>query len=738
MSIWEIRNSSYTSFEGLLLPYARFEAYRAATGDVFQDLAGHSYRAFSMATDEGSVSIGGFLTSGNYWNLLGLTPGLGRLYDSDDEESVVLSERIWRSRFGADPDVVGRTLSLSERSLTITGVAIPRFTGTASVFSGDLWVPASAFARLAGDEVSTSSVVPIGRLLPGVDRDAAEERVAAAARAIPPERESIRVSGARLDRLQWRADTEAVLTIGLVVLLATAALVLLIACANIAAMTVARAHEKRREVAVRLAIGAGKGRLVRQMLAESMLLALVGGGGGVVIAHAGTTLLSSMQFPVGVAINLDATPDGRVLLASFLVATITGLLFGLRPALRAAGADLTRSLKEGSQSPRLTRRKNAVLMGQLALATVLLVTAGLFVRSLGAIVTVPLGFDPRDVQVASVSIGETYSDEAGPLFYARLLEQVRAIPGVEAAGLARWVLLGGGNESRGASALDGGDAAPTIDVEFNAVDPGFFEVNRVELVEGRLFTDADTGGTPSVAVVNQTLAERLWPGQSAIGRGFRTGNLQHEVVGVVRNGVYVFASEEPQSYAYHPFAQAYRSPMALHVRSPGSMQSVAANVRDAVRALDPNVALGEWRSMEDVVSVNRFGQRFMAWLAIVFASIGLVLGALGVYGLLAVQVAQRGREFGVRMALGAKAQDVVLLVLGRGARVAMLGCAVGLALAVVAARALASLLYFAVSPYDPATFVLVPLVLMGAALLASVIPARRATRASPVATLREE
>ena len=739
VSVWELRSSSSTSVEGLLLPYPRYEAYRAATTDVFEDVAGHSYRSFSVLTEQGAVTINGFVTSGNYFPLLGLTPRLGRLYDGEEEASVVISERLWRSRFGADPEVLGRTLSVANRRFTIAGVAAPGFTGTMSMFGGDLWVPAGAYARLGGMDRSDLSVTPIGRLLPGVSESLAEERVAAAALSIPPESPNLVVRGARLDGLLWRADSEAVLRFGLGVLLATAALVLLIACANLAAMVVARWHDRRREVAVRLAIGAGRGRLVRQMLAESIILAAVGGALGIALAYLGTAALSALEFPVGVTVTLDATPDRRVLVVSFAIAAGTAFLFGLRPALRAANTDLTTSLKEGAQSPSRTRRNQIFVAGQLALATLLLVTAGLFVRSLAEITSVPLGFDPEGVQVASVSLaGEGYSEDEGRLFFGRLLEQVRALPAVEAAGIGRWVFIGGGNSSRGGSAVDAGEDAPTFEIEYNTVDPGFFEVNRVELLEGRLFSNEDAEGAAPVAVVNQTLAERLWPGQSALGRVFRTGNVQHEVVGVVRNGVYVFAAETPQAYSFHPFAQDYRSLMSLHVRYSGEPRLVTADVREVVRALDPTVALGEWRSMEEVVSVNRFLQRFVAWLSSLFALIGLGLGAIGVYGLLAVQVAQRGREFGVRMALGAKSHDVLLLVVGRGARVALVGCALGIVLAAIAGRWMDSLLYYEVSPYDLITFVLVPAVLVGAVIVASLIPARRATRASPAATLREE
>lgn len=740
VSVWELRSGNVsTGAEGLLLPYERYEAYRAATGDVFEGLAAHAYARFSMESDQGVAPVDGFITSGDYFSVLGVVPLIGRLYDSDDEASVVLSERLWRSRFGADPGMVGRRISISNRTYTVAGVASAGFTGTMSLFTGDLWIPARAYARLSGTDVASLGVVPIGRLRRGITKAAGEVRVAAVAVSIPPESSRTTVRGARFDRLQWRADTEATLKVGLAVLLATAILVLIIAGTNIAAMTAARSHERRREIAVRLAIGAGRGRLVRLMLTESILLALVGGIGGVVLAYVGTAALSAIRFPAAVTLTMQATPDPIVLLVSFILVAATGVLSGLRPALGATRVDLALSLKAGAQSPAAARRKNHFIVGQLALATLLLVTAGLFLRSFDAVLNVPLGFDPHGVQVASVSVeSQGYSEEQGRLFFARLLEEVRALPGVQAAGLGRWVLLGGGNSSRGGRAVDADPDAPAVSIEYNTVDPGYFEANRVELVEGRLFTDDDAQGTPPVAVINQTLAQRLWPGQSAVGRSFRSGDAEYQVVGVVRNGVYVFAAETPEAYSFHPFTQNYRPTMALHIRSAGNSAAIAAQVGELIRGLDPNLAPGQWRSMEGIVRMSTFLQRFTALLSTLFAAIGLFLGVIGVYGLLSVQVARRTREYSIRIALGAQALDVLKPVLGRGARVAAIGCLIGIALSALAGRWLALLLYFAVSPWDPATFAVVPAVLIGAAVVASFVPARRATKADPAEILREE
>jgi len=739
VSVWEDRTAStFNSFLGRHLPYPRYEAYRSATSEVFDGLAGHSYRSFAVVADDDAVLVNGFLTSGNYFDVLGVRPALGRLYDSDTEESVVLSERLWRSRFGADPGVIGRTIPVDSRTFTVSGVVAREFVGTTTTFTGDLWLPVRAYARVFEIEEDELYVVPIGRLLPGVDPSLGRERVLTAAQSIPPESSNIEVRGVRFDSLVWPAAVVEVLRLALTIMLSAAVLVLLIACANIAAMTVARADDRRREIAVRLAIGAGRGRLVRQMVAESVLLALIGGLGGVILAYLGMAALSSLQIPANVTVTLDATPDVRVLTVSFLIAAATGVLFGLQPALRSASADLTTSLKEGSQSPRMSLRRNTFVAAQLALATVLLITAGLFVRSFLSIANVPLGFDPDGVTVSTLAVSSDYDRDEARIFYDRVLERVRAVPAVEAAGIGTFVLLGGSNAGRTAIATGGGDDAPRTHAEFNIVDPGFFDAMGIELLQGRFLTDADTEDDPSVAVVNEILAERLWPGQAAVGRRFRSGGDDREVVGVVRGGLYVTSAEEPTAYVFHPFAQEYSVPMTLHVRSSGPVPSLGAEIRGIVRGLDPNLALGEWWSMEDVVSTSRLGQRFLADVSTLFALIGLGLGALGVYGLLAVQVARRKREFGVRIALGARTTDILLLVLSRGARLAALGCLVGVVLAAAVGRRLTTLLYYAVGPFDLLTFALVPAVLLGAVVLASVIPARRATRVSPAVTLREE
>lgn len=737
-AIWELRSGDVReSMEGRLLDWDRYEGYRDRGAEVFDGLAGHAYATVSVVTDQGALVSNGFLTSGNYFDVLGLVPGVGRLYAADDEDVVVLSDRFWRSRYGADPAVVGRRIAVDSRPFTIAGVAPEGFVGTMAGFTGDVWIPARAYARLTGLTRDASYVVPIGRLRDGVGRAAAEERLSAIAVDLPPPRDAT-VRGVQLDGLLWRADLRGPLELGLGLMVGTSLLLLLVACANITGMMLARAYDRRREVAVRLAIGAGRGRLVRQIVTESVLTALLGGAAGVALATLAMAALSTVEFPIAATITLDATPDPVVLLLSFALAAGAGMLLGLGPALRSAGTDLTTSLKEGAQAPRFMRRRNAFVVGQLAVSTLLLVTAGLFVRSASAVSSVPLGFDPTGVVVGSLSLApHGYDEGESRSFYRQLLEGVRALPGVESVSLARFVLLGGANASNGGRAADGGENAPSISIGYNVVDPAYFETNGMELVAGRGFTDEDAEGAPRVAVINQTLAERMWPGRSPLGRSYLVGRASYEVVGVLKDGVYVFQYEDPRAFAYYPYAQRYGSNQSLHVRSAAPVAETMAGVRRVVAELDPNVGIAALRTMDAVVSSNGFIVRFVARLTALFAALGLMLSAVGVYGLLAMQVAQRGREFGVRLALGATSGDVALLVVRKGIVPAALGCVAGLLVATATARFVASLLY-GVAPLDPLAMGVAPASLLAAAAVASVVPARRATRVSPTVTLREE
>lgn len=735
-SVWELRSGDvWESMEGRLLRYSRYEAYRERSGSFFSDVAAHSYASVAIGTEQGAVAVNGFVTSGNYFEMLGLTPLHGRLYTRDDEAVIVLSERLWRSRFGADPDVVGRVVSVDSRSFVVAGVAGAGFVGTMSTFTGDVWIPWGAFVRLTEVPEDAIRVVPLARLQPGVARSVAEARVDELARSIDAEGRTT-VRGARLENILWRRDLSDVLRIGAGVLVLTAILLLVIAGANIGGMMLARSYDRRKEIAVRLAIGAGGGRLVRQLLTESCLLALIGGVVGVGLAWIGADLLSSIDFPIDATLTVAAHPDGRILLASMVLTISTGVLFGIGPAVHSAATDLSSTLKEGARGVRLGGRRNWFVATQLVIATVLLITSGVLARSFRAMTDVPLGFDPDGVTVASVALGtHGYERDDVRRFYERLVDAARALPGVESVGLARFVMLGGANESRRAVPIDG---PPDVEASVwtNAVDPAYFEAMGIEAVAGRLFRADDAEGAPRVTVVNETLARRFWPESSARGSRVRLGGGEYEVVGVVPDGVYGFVYDGARPYAFVPYAQTWESSMSIHVRS-SDPESVPRRLRALFRELDPAVAPSGLRSMDEVVRSNSFGARFLSGLAILFSAIGLLLAALGVHGLLAVQVAQQTKELGIRMAMGADPREVLLVVLRRGARLAAIGCGAGVVLAMATGRALEPLLY-SVRPFDAPTYILVPMVLATTVLLASLAPAIRGTRVDPTVLLRDE
>jgi len=740
-SIWERRSGRVASSkEGMLVPYERYQAYEEATRDVFSGLAAHRYSSFSFTVQDQAETVSGVLTSGNYFDVLGLAPGAGRFYTGDREAVVVISTGLWRSRFASDPALIGQTVHLDSRPFVVAGVAPDGFTGTSWGIVVDVWVPAVVYSERTGAS-NPDWVVPIGRLGPGVQRVPAQEQVDRVAQRIPPEEAHTRVSGARLDPLAWRGDHLPGLTRFLGMLMGTSLLVLLIASANLAGMLLARALGRRREVAVRLAIGAGRGRLVRQLVTESLLLFLIGGIGGVVVAFWATRLLSTIRLPIEVPTVLDLTPDPGVLAGALVLAAVTGIVFGLGPALRASQLDLASTLKEGLSvtGGRAGRRRSLFVAAQLALTVLLLVTASLFARSLQRGLHVDPGFDPHGVVVATISLGpHGYDEERARAFFARLTARADAMPGVEAVSLARIVLLGGESYGTDVRPADlGASEPPRTNARLNVVDTAYFRTMRMDVVAGRAFTNVDQSGTAHVVVVNQTLASRLWPGEDAIGKRLHADGRDYDVAGIVRDGKYQFLTEAPRSAAFFPFSQQFRPSMTLHVRTRAGAGETLVQIAREVQDLDPNVAVEGGRELARAVQVSLFPQRFGAALTGIFGLVGLVLASLGVYGVLSVHVAQRRREFGIRIALGAATGDVLRLVLGRGAQLAVIGAAIGLVLAAGATRFVRAFL-FGVSPLDPVTFAVVPIVLIVTALTASFIPARRATHADPLETLRQE
>lgn len=746
VSLHEVqRGAAVQAFGQSLASHGRFREFQQATREVFAGLAAFRLDEGSLRTEEAARPVMALTTSANYFDVLGVRPALGGFFHADQEPTggaeptVVLSHRLWTSQFGARPGVIGEAVAVNGRAYTIVGVAPAEFHGTLSGLLVDLWLPAGADPAVLD---GTRGLLLFGRLRDGLERARAEAALQIIAPRLPPDRPELETLGVRLDALTgvpaaWRDGL-----IGFVGLLfGTAALVLAIAGTNVAGVLLARAAGRRRELALRLALGAGRGRVVRQLLTESLLLFLLGAGAGLLLTMLLTRLLRRIDQVASLPVSVSAPLDMRVLAFALAVALACGVGFSLAPALRATRAAVLPALKAGERgaTPR-SRLQSAFVVAQLALSVLLLVCAGLFVRTLQQALRADVGFDAAAVVSAEIDLVPIgYEPERAARLFAQLTERVRAQPGVEQAGLAVWAPLRGNSWTQGVQRADGAgaDEHPLQPAEFRTIGPNYFRTLRIPLLAGRDFANADREGAPPVVIVNRALAERIWPGENPVGRRLRVNGRDSEVVGVARDGKYVSLREEPTGVVFRPLAQNPRGAMTLLVRSHATPAAVQAMLRRELAALEPAVALSQVQTLPGVLRTAFLPQRIAALLIGVFGLVGLLLAALGVYGALALQVAQRTREIGVRVALGARVADVVRLVLRRGATLALLGLAVGTLAAAGATRVVASLLY-GVSPTDPLTFAAVALLLLAVALLASWLPARRAARVDPVIALRAD
>jgi len=741
-SIQEARSGAVSNgMEGMLIPYDRYIAYRDATVDIFDALAAHRLvDAFSLRLRDETIAVNGALTSGNFFQTLGVRPVIGRAYASDDAAEIVISHELWASRFGGDPEVVGRAVGLDGRTVTVVGIA-PRGFGGATVVSDQVWAPVG-IRGVSGTSWSVR-MVPLAKLRPGVSTEQAALVVDALARRIPPG-EDATVRSAHLARLTVvPSHARSGVRTFFAILMGMAILVLLIAAANIAGIMLARGFARRRELAVRLAIGASRGRIVRHLLAESLTLFAAGGMLGVALAYLGTRWIAGIDLPPQMPpVLLDLAPDGRVLLFAIAVTGVTGLVFGLVPALQASRPELVSALKKGSSGSvgSASRVRNVFVAGQVALAVTLLLTATLFARSLQKGLATDIGFEPNGLVVATINLGPPldYDRERAQVFQRALRERVRTLPGVESVAFSQYVLLSGSRSGGGYRPADA-PADASVHAAYSSITPTYFETMGIRLVAGRAFTDADADDAAPVVIINQTLADRLWPDQNAVGRMLLgpIGDTPAEVVGVTRAGRYVFITEQPAAYVFYPYYQVHRAQMAIHVRATGAEPATLRALVDEVRILEPDVALGMPARLAELVDVGLLPHRWAALFVGGLGVVGLVLAALGIYGVLASEVTGRTREFGVRRALGATRARVIASVVRRGALLAGIGCAAGAALGAGAGIAMESLL-FGIRPLDAVTFTAVPIVLFGVALLASWLPASRASDVEPSEALRSE
>ena len=713
----------------------------------------------TLSASDGSEDVLGDIVTTNYFAALGARAAVGRLFSPDESDQpgaspvAVLSHRYWSRRFGGSRAVIGQTVRVNRYPVTVIGVAPEGFHGN-TVIGIDLWVPisiATFVSRVTPETLEARNggwVVLGARLKPGVSVTQASQELDAIDRALRQEYPDKRYGrGLRLLSASPLADKAPLAAAAILLLTAVASIVLTIACANIAGMLLIRGAGRRREIALRLAIGAGRRRLVRQLLTETAVLFVLGAAGGIALARLLSSVAASVLSTLPIAIQLSLSLDWRALMFAGGLALIAALVAGLTPALHASKVDVSTALKDEAQgsSPRF-RTRLVFVVAQLALSFLLIAVGGLFTRALSQASSVSSGFDSRDVEVASIDTGAGgLTNVTGLLFARDLVTRVRQVPGVAAASIGRVLPYASEGFGFGLS-LPGGVAAPgqppsDIAGSGNIVEPGYFSAMRIPLVTGRDFTEQDVAGAPLVAVVDEVAARRFWPDRDPIGQRIvmngagETGTVL-QVIGVVRDVPYRSLSFGSVPFVYLPLRQHYSPQMTLVVRATSGLH-VGMAVRKAVATMSTQIPPITMRPLEEVIASSLLPQRLVAILAGGLGIAGILLAAIGIYGVTAYSVAQRTREIAIRAALGAGRSQLVRLVLKQGVRLTTIGLGIGLVLAGIAGQVL-SLLLVGVSPIDPATF-LVSCVLCGSVSLAACyLPVHRALRVTAAQALRAD
>src|SRR5262245_49503959 len=680
----------------------------------------------------------------NTFEILGVAPILGRSFTVEEERwkngtVVILSHSLWARRFDAKPDVIGRKILFNKRSHTVIGVMPPGFKFPAV---SDLWVPAPP---VVGERTDHGWRV-IARLKPGVSVQQAQSDMAGVARHIE-EQNPVTNEGLGVKLIPLREGLAGDYRKALLILMGVVGLVLLIACVNVANLLLARASARTKEVAIRTALGAGRWRVFRQLLTESLVLGVMGGALGLLLAFWGLDLLLA-AIPIDLPFWMKFDLDGRVLGFTAGVTLLTALIFGAAPALQASKVDLNEALKEGGRSSSGAGRHQtlrSLVVAEVALSLVLLIGAGLMMRSFMRLQHTDSGFNPENLLTLSLNAPVVKYDamEKFYAFYKELLERIRAMPGVDAAGAASNLPLRGGSWEdsltvEGYPALSVGQA-PTIN--FNVITPNYFRAMGIPLLIGREFNDADTGDSMKVTIIDERLAREYWPNESPIGKRVRFGPPDNNeswctivgVVGAVKNESLNLTHRKT---VYRPNAQYPLDDMSLAIRA-RNPESLAPAIQRQVKAMDPDLPIINMLTMTEVVSRSVWQPRLYAILFSVFAAVALALASVGLYGVMAYSVSERSREIGIRVALGAQRRDVLKLVVMQGMTLTLIGIGIGLAAALALTQLMRSLL-FEVSVTDPLTFAGLAAMLSVVALLACWIPARRATRVDPMIALRCE
>lgn len=730
--------------------YPDYLDYRARI-TTMSGLALTAPTAFHLSTGQEADRVEGELVSGNYFDVLGVRAAQGRLIRPADEQAgappvAVISTRLWQRRFAGQAGVIGRTVRLDGHSFTIVGVATAAFEGTKVGTPRDVWAPIltlrdtdSTMTARFGNR-ATSWLELFGRLNPGVTIDGARAEFQALAQQLERDHPATnRGAGGGVEPGLGR-DTEVRRQAGRFasVPLVAVAIVLVIACANVAGLLLTRAAARQKEIGVRLALGARRLRIVRQLLTESLTLALLGGGAGLLVGVGLTRWLQTLlpERYLFLSFDLDFGLDWRVFTFTLAISLVTGVIFGLIPALQATRPDLIGTLKDGRRRGSATggRVRGTLVVIQVALSLVLLIAAGLCVRTLENASAIDTGYDVARVLTARIDLGKQGYDQArGRLFQQQLIERVQAVPGVQAAGLAVTLPL---NDGRWETGIFREGDTRRVQTFQNFVSARYLEALNIPVLAGRPFSDRDDARAPRVAIVNQTLARRLWPGVIPLGQRLTLG-FTAEVIGVAQDikGRNLFESPGPMLYL--PLSQHYQAATVVHVRTSVPPPQLVAAFRREVTALDADLPVYSIRPLDDHLTATLTPQRLLASLVTAFGLLALLLAATGLYGLLSSTVTDRTREIGIRTALGAPRGAVRRLVVAQGMRLALGGVALGLIAAFGLTRLMAGLL-FGVSAVDPVTFTGIALLLLLVALVACDIPARRASHLDPKTALRSE
>ena len=752
VEVWgATRNNS-----ALSLSYLDYLDYRDRNV-VFSGLAAHQVQPLNLGRGGKPERVWGAVVSGNYFNVLGVKALIGRTFLPEEDRTpnshpvAVIGYGLWQRDFGADPKVIGRTITLNEHDFTIIGVTPKEFGSPFAGIALDAWTPVMMKDYVALPHFSLTDrgsrwLMVMGRLKPGVTVVQAQANIAAIARQLERTyRQTNDQMGAAVYLLsQSPFSLKRSMQSALAVLMAAVAIVLLIACANIANLLLARAASRRKEVAVRLALGSTRWRMLGQMLTESFVLASCGAAVGLTLAFWTARSLPAFLPPYGIQVSFDTRPDVVVLAFTLGLTVITTVLFGLAPALQASKPDLVAALKDNAAALGQGQRKfplqHALVISQMALSTVALISAGLFVRSLREAYEADPGFDPHRVLLASFDpFLSGHDDNHGREFYRRLIERVRTLPGVQSVTLARRLPLTLSGIAFANVVIDGYTPAKDEDMHLNyeTVGPDYFRTMRIPLVQGRDFDERDNEDARGVVIINETMARHYWTGGDALGRRIKLDKSWLQIVGIAKDVKNRTLNEALQPFLYVPFLQDYRSNMILVARTVIEPKTMFHAVRAETAALDPKIPMFDAKTFEQHIGLSLFLQRMAATILSIFGLLALSLAAVGVYGVMAYAVSQRTRELGIRISIGASRSDVLKLILGQGLTLSVVGLIGGLVTALVVTRFSAHLLY-GVSSADPVTFTVIALLLLGVAVVSGYFPARRATRIDPVVALRME